>query len=157
MKVVFLSSKGYDDEAQNHGDSVLIDTGKKLIIFDCGCEEHARRVINYMNSHNYPKASFILSHNDSDHFDGLPFLLNEGKISVVYTTLLLKHVDELLKIINDKRRNRETLKKTNSGKIFEHCQTLRRPFKRYLRRFLLFTRRRKYRRSFKAVYVRDRC
>lgn len=111
MKAVFLSSKGYADEAQNHGDSVLIDTGKELVIFDCGCEEHARRVINYMNGHNYQKASFILSHNDSDHFDGLPFLLNEGKISVVYTTLLLKHVDELLKIINDKRRNRETLKK----------------------------------------------
>lgn len=111
MKVVFLSSKGYADETQNHGDSVLIDTGKELVIFDCGCKEHARRVINYMNGHNYQKASFILSHNDSDHFDGLPFLLNEGKISVVYTTLLLKHVDELLKIINDKRRNRETLKK----------------------------------------------
>lgn len=111
MKVVFLSSKGYADEGQNYGDSVLIDTGTRLVIFDCGCKEHARRIIDYMNDQDYQQASFILSHNDSDHFDGLPLLLDEGKISVVYTTLLLKHVDELLKIINDKRRNRETLKK----------------------------------------------
>lgn len=109
MKVKFLSANGYNDPDKNNGDCILIDNGQELVIFDCGCEEHAKRVINYMNQHSYKKAKLVLSHNDSDHFDGIPYLIENGALSEVYTLLLLKYKDELLDKINDKRRTRESI------------------------------------------------
>ena len=53
----------------------------------------------------------ILSHNDSDHFDGILKLVEENKVEKVYTVLLLKHVDELLKKIDDGRKTRESIKR----------------------------------------------
>lgn len=90
MTVTFMSDKGYTDKAANHGDCILIDTGSELVIYDCGCQEHAKRVLDYMKKKRYKTADFILSHNDSDHFDGLPHLIEAGVISRVYTLLLLK-------------------------------------------------------------------
>ena len=63
-----------------------------------------------MKDHDYRQAIFVLSHNDSDHFDGLPYLLHWGLISKIYTTLLLKYVDELYDRIGDKRKTRESIK-----------------------------------------------
>ena len=74
----------------NFGDCILIDTGTSLVIFDCGHQKHAERVLAYMKKEGYKEAEFILSHNDSDHFDGLPCLIEAGVISHVYTLLLLK-------------------------------------------------------------------
>ena len=91
MKVIFMSDKGYTDKTANHGDCILVDTGSKLVIYDCGCQEHAERVLAYMNKTGYTQAEFILSHNDADHFDGLPYLIEAGVISRVYTLLLLKY------------------------------------------------------------------
>lgn len=62
-----------------------------------------------MNKHAYLKAKLVLSHNDADHFDGIPYLINQGVISEVYTYLLLKYKDELLNRINDKRRTRDSI------------------------------------------------
>lgn len=90
MKVKILSAKGYADKTANNGDCIIIDTGTKLIIYDCGCQEHAERVLDYMKEKRYETADFILSHNDSDHFDGLPHLIEAGVIVHVYTLLLLK-------------------------------------------------------------------
>ena len=109
MKVKFLSANGYNDPDKNNGDCILIDNGQELVIFDCGCEEHAKRVINYMNQNSYKKAKLVLSHNDSDHFDGIPYLIENEAISEVYTLLLLKYKEELLKKINDKRRSKESI------------------------------------------------
>ena len=75
MTVKFLSSKGYTDPGANNGDCILIDTGSELVIFDCGCEEHADRVLDYMKKRGYSKAKLVLSHNDGDHFDGIPYLM----------------------------------------------------------------------------------
>lgn len=109
MKVIFLSSQGYKDSGENKGDCILIDTNSELVIYDCGCEEHANRVIDYMDKHHYSKAKLVLSHNDADHFDGIPYLIEAGKISDVYTLLLLKYKDDLLEKINDKRITRDSL------------------------------------------------
>ena len=80
-EIKFLSSSNYaDSETINYGDCILINTGSELIIYDCGSEEHADRVIDYMTCNGFDKAKFILSHNDSDHFDGLPKLLQEENI-----------------------------------------------------------------------------
>ena len=90
MKVTIFSSKDYNDKKTNFGDCILIDTGTSLVIYDCGHQKHAERVLAYMKKAGYKKADFILSHNDSDHFDGLPYLIEAGVISHVYTLLLLK-------------------------------------------------------------------
>lgn len=49
MKVVFLSSKEYDDVDKNNGDCIIVDNGLELVVFDCGCEEHADRVEEYIS------------------------------------------------------------------------------------------------------------
>lgn len=123
MKVIFLSSQGYKDSGENKGDCILIDTNSELVIYDCGCEEHANRVIDYMDKHHYSKAKLVLSHNDADHFDGIPYLIEAGKISDVYALLLLKYKDELLKKINDKRITRDSLTRRIS-EIFANIYSL---------------------------------
>ena len=110
-EIIALSAMHYDDSNEsNYGDCFLINTGNTLFIYDCGSDEHADEVIKYMNTHNFATAKFILSHNDEDHFKGLLHLLDEGKISKIYTTLLLKHVDDILDKIDDGRKTRESVK-----------------------------------------------
>lgn len=109
MKVTFYSSKGYSDPTKNNGDCILIDNGAELVIYDCGCEEHAKRVCEYMDNNGCKKAKLVLSHNDADHFDGIPYLIEKGVISEVYILLLLKYKDELLDKIQDKRRTRDSI------------------------------------------------
>lgn len=123
MEVRFLSSKNYADPTANNGDCILINTGVELIIFDCGCEEHAERVIDYMKEHNYSKAKLILSHNDADHFDGIPRLVEEKLISDVYTLLLLKYKEELLRKIKDKRITKDSLAR-RIEEIFDNIYSL---------------------------------
>lgn len=108
---------------ENKGDCILIDTNSELVIYDCGCEEHANRVIDYMDKHHYSKAKLVLSHNDADHFDGIPYLIEAGKISDVYTLLLLKYKDDLLEKINDKRITRDSLTRRIS-EIFANIYSL---------------------------------
>lgn len=59
-----------------------LDNGLELVVFDCGCEEHADRVEEYMRNNGYDKTKVVLSHNDSDHFDGIPY----GKRRNTYKT-----------------------------------------------------------------------
>lgn len=65
-----------------------------------------------MKDNGYRTAKIVLSHNDSDHFDGIPYLIDQGLITDVYTLLLLKYKDELLDLVNDKRRTRESIAKS---------------------------------------------
>ena len=125
-KVIFLSSKNYNDPSKNYGDCILIDTSSELVIFDCGCEEHAKQVENYMLNNNYSTAKMILSHNDADHFDGIPYLVDKGLISEVYTLLLLKYKDELLDIIDDGRRKRNSIAKSIE-EIYDNIYSLSGP------------------------------
>lgn len=109
MKVKFLSAKYYSDPSKNNGDCILIDTGSELVVYDCGCEEHAQRVLNYMRQRGYQQVKVVLSHNDADHFDGIPYLIERGAVSAVYTLLLLKYKDELLNRIGDGRLTRDSI------------------------------------------------
>lgn len=111
MKIYVLSSQECEDESKNNGDCFVIDNNKELVIYDCGCEDYANWVIDYMKEHNYSKAKIVLSHNDDDHFKGIPILVEKNKTSEITTVLLLKYVDTLLDIIDDGRKNREALKR----------------------------------------------
>ena len=109
-EILILSSKDYENASTtNYGDCILINTGNELVIYDCGHEAHANAVIDYMSKNGFDKAKLILSHNDSDHFDGILKLLNENKVSVIRTTLLLKYKDIILKKIDDKRKTRDSV------------------------------------------------
>ncbi len=123
MEVKFLSSKQYADPTANNGDCIIIDTGLELVIFDCGCKEHADRVIEYMDKRGYKKAKLVLSHNDADHFDGIPYLIEADRISEIYTILLLKYKDKLLKKINDKRITKDSLTRRIT-EIFDNIYSL---------------------------------
>lgn len=110
-KITILGTKKYEEpQKHNYGDCIIIDTGEKVYIYDCGSKEHAETVMAYMEDQGYDKAVFILSHNDSDHFNGLPELLSQNKIDKIYTTLLLKYSDDILERIDDKRRSKESVK-----------------------------------------------
>ena len=108
-KLNLLSSKGYEPEASNYGDCILIDTGCQLVVYDCGCKEHAQRVEEYMTANGYDEAIVVLSHNDADHFDGIPYLIENGLVSKVYAQLFLKHKKEILKSIDDGRITNKSL------------------------------------------------
>lgn len=109
-EILILSSKNYENASTtNYGDCILINTGNELVIYDCGHKAHANAVIDYMSKNGFDKAKLILSHNDSDHFDGILKLLNENKVSVIRTTLLLKYKDIILKKIDDKRKTRDSV------------------------------------------------
>lgn len=111
MKITVLSSQQCEDKDKNNGDCFIIDNGEELVLYDCGCEEYAQYVIEYMKKNGYQSVKVVLSHNDDDHFKGIPILVEKGKVSEIITVLLLKYVDELIDIIDDGRKNREALKK----------------------------------------------
>ena len=114
MKALMLSSKQYlDSEKHDFGDCFICDTGTDVVVFDCGSEEHATKVINYLKDFygNNKKAIVVLSHNDSDHYDGIPKLIKENKVEKIYTILLLKYYEELLEKIDDDRKTKDSIKR----------------------------------------------
>ena len=113
-EIVILSSDKYQDAKYcNYGDCFILNTGAELFIYDCGSEEHANRVIDYMDRFGFKQAIVILSHNDADHFNGIPILIEHNRVSAIYTTLLLKqeHLDKILDRIDDDRKTRESVKR----------------------------------------------
>jgi glyoxylase-like metal-dependent hydrolase (beta-lactamase superfamily II) len=113
FKVKLLGTKGYDgDGVSNHGDCIIIynEQKKQMIVYDCGSEQHAEKSIEFMEDNGITQADVILSHNDRDHFNGIQKLIDEDKVDRIFTTLLLKYVDEILDILDDKRRTREATK-----------------------------------------------
>ena len=107
--VKILSSKGYDDTTKNHGDCIVFIDGKTAIIYDCGSEDHAKRAIKLLDDNDIQKAIVVLSHNDDDHFKGIPHLIDEGRVEKLFTILLLKHKKKLLDEIDDGRRNLDSI------------------------------------------------
>ena len=107
MTITVLSGP---DREKNYGDCFLIDDDSTLYVYDCGSEELANNVIDYMNQKGCSKAIAILSHNDADHFNGIKFLVDKGKISAVYTVCLLKYVDEILELC-DGRKTENSVRK----------------------------------------------
>jgi len=115
-KVKFLGTDGYEGiESGWYGDCIIIYNSESMIVYDCGSEQHAERVIDFAESEFFSNEEFqmdvILSHNDKDHFDGILKLIDSGKVRNIYTTLLLKYVDEILEKLDDGKRNRESTKK----------------------------------------------
>jgi hypothetical protein len=133
MKLKALSHYNSDLDTR-FGDCILISNFTSLIVFDCGHEKHAEAVEEFLRSNSIIKQiHIVVSHNDSDHTDGvcglLEWLYSRKTYSVnVYSHQYLKHVDTIFNKIDDRRRNRESLKETllaefdNIKKIIETAQ-----------------------------------
>lgn len=111
MKVKMLSSQGYSTDIQDYGDCILVDNGVEVLVYDCGSEAHAKRVEEYLRQRQIKKAIVVLSHNDDDHFKGIPYLVEQNLVSCVYTILFDQHIDELLAELNDGRRTHEGVRR----------------------------------------------
>lgn len=111
MKVIVLSSKDYENQSTNYGDCILIIHNKSMIVFDCGHEEHAKRVESIMKEEEITKAIGILSHNDSDHYLGFEKLINDKCVDYVYTICALKYIDEIQEACHDNRITHDSVKK----------------------------------------------
>lgn len=113
MKMKVLSH--YDgDMEKRFGDCILIYDSRNVIVYDCGHARHAEEVEKFLESRNENENVYIvISHNDSDHVDGIDTLLEylaENDFSVtVYTSLYLKSTKKVMEILDDDRR---TPKKT---------------------------------------------
>ena len=87
MNTLMLSSKSYKESKEHDfGDCFISDNGNDVVVFDCCSNEHAEKVIEYLENNYGPdkKAIIVLSHNDSDHFNGIPKLIEENKVEKVW-------------------------------------------------------------------------
>lgn len=116
MKLKALSH--YDNDVDTRfGDCILLYNDNQLVVYDCGHSKHAEYVEDFLK--RFPSISelyIVVSHNDSDHTDGvfglLAWLYHQNKYTVtVYTHQYLKYAEEILNAIHDNRRRREGLKK----------------------------------------------
>jgi len=110
MQIQTLSSKNYENKDTNYGDCVIIDNEQgEILVYDCGHDEHSKRVLQYVKDKNISKANIVLSHNDDDHYLGIKKLLENPIFNKIYTPLLLKYKDEILEELDDGRRNRDSV------------------------------------------------
>lgn len=116
MEIYILSSSTYKDIDKNHGDCILVIKDKNAVVYDCGSEEHAEKVIDILREKNINRATAILSHNDDDHFLGFPYLIKNGYVTDLYTVLLLKYADDILEKLDDGRRNKDSVKRAITEK-----------------------------------------
>lgn len=135
MEIKALSH--YDgDKDTRFGDCILIFNNSSLIVYDCGHTKHAEYVRSFLQTKpTITSVHVVVSHNDSDHTNGvcelLEYLSLSNKHTVkVYTHQYLKYVDTIINKIDDGRRNRESLKRAlleefdNIKKIIEKAQEL---------------------------------
>ena len=138
MKLKALSQ--YDgDKDTRFGDCILIYNNSSLIVYDCGHIKHAEYVESFLLTNStITSIHIVVSHNDSDHADGVCALLEwlalRSKFTVkVYTHQSVRHVDVIIDKVDDGRRNRESLKRVllaefdNIKKIIEKAQELNCP------------------------------
>ena len=134
MKLKALSY--YDGDMDTRfGDCILLYDNKSLVVYDCGHEKHKEAVQVFLESNSsIVQIYIVVSHNDSDHTDGICGLLEwlsaRSKYSAcVYSHQYLKHVDTILDKIDDGRRTRESLKRAllaefdNIKEIIETAQS----------------------------------
>ena len=98
-----------NDMDTRFGDCIMIFDNTSLIVYDCGHQRHAEEVEEYLKKHQTIQEIYIVvSHNDSDHIDGVSNLMEylyENNYNVtLYTSLYLKETKKILDILDDGRR-----------------------------------------------------
>lgn len=113
MKLKALSHYNGDTDTR-FGDCIMISNSTQLIVYDCGHDNHAEAVGNFLrNNTSVKEVHIVVSHNDSDHTDGIiplmDYLASEGYETTLYTSLYLKHASEVERLLDDGRRNKKSI------------------------------------------------
>lgn len=113
MKLKALSHYNGDTDTR-FGDCIMISNSTQLIVYDCGHDKHAEAVGDFLRNNTSAKEVYIIvSHNDSDHTDGIipliDYLASEGYETTIYTSLYLKHASEVERLLDDGRRNKKSI------------------------------------------------
>lgn len=113
MKLKALSHYNGDTDTR-FGDCIMISNSTQLIVYDCGHDKHAEAVGDFLrNNTSVKEVHIIVSHNDSDHTDGIiplmDYLASEGYETTIYTSLYLKHASEVERLLDDGRRNKKSI------------------------------------------------
>lgn len=132
MKLKALSHYNGDVDTR-FGDCVLLYDSTSLVVYDCGHARHAQEVEDFLCKNALiSKVHIVISHNDSDHTDGIEKLmeyLHSKKYDVtVYSSLYLKSARKVLELLDDGRRTLPATKQhiletfDNIKKIVEKAQ-----------------------------------
>lgn len=113
MKLKALSHYNGDTDTR-FGDCIMISNSTQLIVYDCGHDNHAEAVGDFLrNNASVKEVHIVVSHNDSDHTDGIiplmDYLASEGYETTLYTSLYLKHASEVERLLDDGRRNKKSI------------------------------------------------
>ena len=113
MKLKALSHYNGDTDTR-FGDCIMISNSTQLIVYDCGHDNHAEAVGDFLrNNISIKEVYIVVSHNDSDHTDGIiplmDYLASEGYETTLYTSLYLKHASEVERLLDDGRRNKKSI------------------------------------------------
>ena len=113
MKLKALSHYDGDTETR-FGDCIMISNSTQLIVYDCGHEKHAEAVADFLRNNTLIKEiHIVVSHNDSDHIEGIiplmEHLSSEGYETTIYISLYLKHASKVEKLLDDGRRNKKSI------------------------------------------------
>lgn len=108
MKLKALSHYDGDNDTR-YGDCILLYDNSSLIVYDCGHARHAQEVENFLEDNSQLSQVYIvISHNDSDHTNGvielLEYLYNEQYTVTVYSSLYLKSARKVIDVLDDERR-----------------------------------------------------
>lgn len=113
MKLKALSHYNGDMDTR-FGDCIMTSNSTQLIVYDCGHDKHAEAVGDFLrNNTSVKEVHIVVSHNDSDHTDGIiplmDYLASEGYETTLYTSLYLKHASEVERLLDDGRRNKKSI------------------------------------------------
>lgn len=113
MKLKALSK--YDGDVDTrYGDCIMLYDDTSLIVYDCGHSGMRKRLRFFAKKFLIKQVSIVISHNDSDHTNGIldlmEYLYEHGYTVTVYSALYLKNTKEILDILDDKRRTSEKTK-----------------------------------------------
>lgn len=133
MKLKALSHYNGDMDTR-FGDCILLYDSTSLVIYDCGHIQHADEVEKFLHKNTLISHVYIVvSHNDSDHTDGVNHLmeyLHNNRYNVtVYSSLYLKSARKVLDLLDDERRTLPATKQhiletfDNIKDIVEKAQT----------------------------------
>lgn len=111
MKVKALSHYSGDRNTR-FGDCILGFNDYRVLVYDCGHEKHADTVAEFLEENSgITEVAIVISHNDSDHTDGvaslLGYLYEKSYMVTVYTSLYLKSIDAIQEMLDDGRRKKK--------------------------------------------------
>lgn len=116
MKFIGLTNQ-LEDKGIRVGDCLILYSSTFVIVYDCGHSSHAKYILNFLQKKStIDKVNIVISHNDSDHTDGVVDLLEglyKGKYNnvTVYSHHYQNHAEKIKNGVKDGRRTKTGVQK----------------------------------------------